>query len=176
MTGRSHLAIGIATGIAVGRALAETVFWPQVLFGELAVGVGLCAFGSLVPDIDSDKSMLGRKFHLPVPHRTITHSIWPVIAIALATLWCGLHTVWGFWWAMFGFGYLSHLVADACGRAGICWAWPFQQYITYDSGAFVAPGHHIKLYRNGEMSEWTCVAGAVVIVFVASGLFMWLFV
>ena len=41
----------------------------------------LLMLGTLLPDIDSKKSILGRFFHLPVKHRTWTHSIWPLIPL-----------------------------------------------------------------------------------------------
>lgn len=105
-------------------------------------------FGSLLPDIDSKRSMLGRYFHLPFKHRTWTHSIWPLAILMLAASATP-------WLAYAFFGYAMHLLCDAVSSAGICWAYPFTRYIVYPNGAFVAPGHRVKLYRSGEASE-TC--------------------
>jgi hypothetical protein len=53
------------------------------------------------------------------------------------------------WLAM---GWLCHVACDALSRAGVCWLWPLVDYIRYPSGAFVAPGHWLKLYRTGRDS------------------------
>lgn len=161
MTGKGHLvlAAGLSTAIMFGVHAAPL---------DAAVFVAGSCIGGLLPDIDSESSLLGRHVHLPVPHRTITHSLWPVMLLLVLA-----NVTDGFIAAMFTavlFGYFVHLVADAVGRAGICWLWPFQRYITYTSGAYVAPGHKIKLYRNGEASEYIVIAVALAIAFAAAWL------
>ena len=102
--------------------------------------------GSLLPDIDSEDSTFGKHFHLPVKHRTWTHSIWPCILIGLLAI----PTPW-FRWLLFG--YLLHIAGDAVSAAGVCFSYPFKKYREYPSGAFVAPGHKCKLYRTRDKSE-----------------------
>lgn len=143
MQGYAHAAIGACAGLMAASS-------------PLAVAAG--AFGALLPDIDSDRSLLGRHVHLPVAHHRITHTVWALIAVfvvvhalvggATASVW-----LYGVVW-----GYLSHLVADSFGRAGVVWVWPAKDYISYPSGAYVAPGHKFKLYRNGESSQWVVAA------------------
>ena len=85
MTGKTHLTVGILTGIGVvylKNKLGFDISGSNILF---VVG---CSVGSLLPDIDIDNSMLGR--YIPGwlfwEHRTVTHSIFFMIAIGLIGL------------------------------------------------------------------------------------------
>lgn len=107
--------------------------------------------GSLFPDIDSSKSVLGRYIYLPFKHRTWTHSLFFLLLLFPLVL----TGVPGF---LFFTGYVLHLLADSCSAGGICWLYPFVRFREYSSGAKVAPGHHIKLYYTGKLSEQWFVA------------------
>lgn len=150
MMGKHHLAIGIATGLAAS--------------GGNPLAVVLCAVGSLLPDVDEPKSMLGRVMRqIPgvsglqdkVEHRTWTHSL---IALGLVSI-IGI-----FWhaWLWVSLGYFLHLVADSLSRAGVAWFYPAQTYIRYDDGAFVLKNHNFWLYKTGDAAEavicWVWVA------------------
>lgn len=103
-------------------------------------------FGSLLPDIDSETSTFGSKFHLPFKHRTWTHSVWAILLLLALSLF--------FPFVRFVFlGYSLHLIEDSLSASGICFTYPFKKYIEYDSGAFIAPGHKLKLYHTGQSSE-----------------------
>lgn len=123
--------------------------YSNILFNSY-VWCGICFFlfwlGSLLPDIDSEVSTLGKHFHLPLEHRTWTHSIWFLIPLGVFA-----------WYHPFGrwlfAGYFLHLIFDSVSVAGICFFYPFQKYRKYGSGAFVAKNHRIKLYRSGKISE-----------------------
>lgn len=156
VTGRGHLVLAAGLSGAVSLGLHASL-------SDAALFVSGACIGGLLPDIDSESSLLGRHVHLPVGHRTITHSIWPVVLLFVFS-WVTDGILAGLFTALL-FGYLTHLVADALGRAGICWLWPFQRYITYDSGAYVAPGHTVKLYRNGEASEYVLIAVVLALAF-----------
>lgn len=112
----------------------------------------LFLLGNLLPDIDSEKSMLGRFIYLPVKHHRITHTVWFMLPFLIGGIW--LRPL--FW---IGLGYFCHLFIDSLGRAGNCWLYPLSQYVEYDSGAFVKKGHVLKLYRTGDITEviWCCI-------------------
>lgn len=113
--------------------------WTVVLFVSML-------FGTLLPDIDKKTSMLGRYVHIPVKHRTWTHTAWALFILF------GLGLLSSIFGAMF-VGYGLHLLIDSVSWAGICWFYPIQQYRYYPNGAFVAKNHKCKLYHAGEKSE-----------------------
>lgn len=99
MTGATHLAAGVLLGVAAT--------------GDLTATIGV-AIGSLLPDIDSPKSIVGR--YIPIlprliKHRTWTHSLWMVIALFLL-------------WPPLGIGVLSHLLLDSVTKDGVRPVWP----------------------------------------------------
>ena len=76
MNGAHHLIVGAATyaaacGYAAWEHLAPA---PDALASVLSCAC--CLIGSVAPDIDSERSLVGRHIHLPVEHRTITHALW----------------------------------------------------------------------------------------------------
>lgn len=114
--------------------------------------------GSCLPDIDSESSILGRYVHFPFKHRTWTHTIWMFIPLGILSV---VNPVFG----CVMYGYFMHLIVDTFSRAGVCWFYPFQDYIRYGNGAFVKKNHKLKLYRGGKMSEGICV-GILVSIFI----------
>lgn len=166
MTGRHHLQSGAATGAALfatgillmrctdwGGNIIDTI-WAYLsdLNNWIVVGIGIVLFflGLVLPDIDSKTSIIGRYVHLPFKHRTWTHSLWPVIAFAVGSLW-----VRPLMWL--AIGYLVHLFWDSISRSGVCWFYPMPGYIEYSSGAKVKKGHWLKLYSNGSVEEISLV-------------------
>jgi membrane-bound metal-dependent hydrolase len=113
-------------------------------------------FGSLLPDIDSKTSIIGRKIHLPFEHRTWTHSIWAIILLFILSIFFVLIRP-------ILIGYIMHMLEDTPSACGICWLYPFHKYIEYESGAKVARGHKFKLYRTSDMSESIFVFGIIAI-------------
>lgn len=111
----------------------------------------LCAIlyllGTLLPDTDSPKSLLGRFIHIPVAHRTWTHAVWIPICIFILSIFCKPV----FW---LGLGYILHIFWDSLSRGGICWFYPISKYKVYDSGAQIKLHHPVKLYRVGKASEY----------------------
>ena len=47
--------------------------------------------------------------------------------------------------------------------AGICFLYPVKRYKEYSNGAFVAPGHRIKLYRTKDGSEQRFVILVIIV-------------
>lgn len=102
--------------------------------------------GTLMPDIDNENSTIGRFIHIPIEHRTWTHTIWVVLIFAVIGIW--VRPV--FWFAM---GYFVHLFWDSFSACGVCWCYPITKYVSYSSGAKVKKGHFLKLYWAGKTSE-----------------------
>lgn len=180
MLGRDHLVANTASLAILGVGTLELAQQPPVspigalapiattvlsaltryggVNGAAVVGLGLVFFyvGTLLPDIDSERSLLGRHLHLPFEHRTWTHAIWfPLVFFITGFVFPSM------WWLTLG--YVLHLFWDALSRGGVCWFYPFSRYISYDSGAKVKAHHRLKLYRVGSMSEYVLTGGLVVI-------------
>lgn len=133
----------------------------------LSVPLYLAAFflGSLLPDIDNPKSMLGRYIRLPFAHRTWIHAIYLYFVFA----------VLGWFWPVFGwlfFGVFVHLFWDSFSAMGNCWFYKIlSDYREYPGGAKVKKGHKLKLYYAGEWSEYVLVF--IIVVFTAAS-FIWI--
>lgn len=130
--------------------VSGTEHWSFQAFLAIAIGFLLFVIGSYLPDIDHPNSTFGRHFHLPVGHRTWTHTIYPVIAFML----CGMAFRPFLWLAI---GYFGHLFWDGLSRGGVCWFNPVSGYVEYPGGAKVKKRHPVKLYRVGEPSEYVIV-------------------
>lgn len=130
MTGPTHLVFGLSLGIAVSRAGLVPLTAPFLL---------LLCIGALAPDLDGDGTLsrpgtiLGR--FLPKGLRTMLDGIGQTLS-GLANMLTGhrgffhwlivplamLYGAWiwkssGFFW--FSFGYLTHVMADACTKGGV---------------------------------------------------------
>jgi len=89
------------------------------------------AVGSLLPDIDTPESLLGKLFpgsrYLSerFGHRTITHSLFGACFFGVLSLPLWLILGHFQWWLSFLVGYLSHLLLDMATVEGIELFWPF---------------------------------------------------
>lgn len=173
MTGKSHIIINISSAVvsanillyaglsyngqsaenvkmmsnAVVQYLNDSSFFSQTAYWILAISFFLV--GSVLPDIDSEKSMISRllHFHLPIEHRTWTHTlVFPVLF--------GILSLWFKPLLFLSIAYLLHLLWDNLSKQGVCFFYPFEQYIGYGSGAKVKKGHKLKVYRTGQASEF----------------------
>lgn len=166
MTGSNHIrtcmaamAAGAAAYVLTDRGIAAYAglwsragTWPAA--ADLGCAAALGAFGSLLPDIDSRSSALGRYARLPFGHRTWTHSIWAVAAVLALAEWLPVPGARGL-----AFGYILHLIMDSLSSMGVCWLYPFRRYVYMDHGTWrkgsgghgpkTAEGHRLKLYRTG---------------------------
>lgn len=122
---------------------------PVIFFDVYAFAIisfFLFILGSLLPDIDSPNSMLGRYVHVNIQHHTWTHAIWGFLLLCFfgvyyrPLMWCAL-------------GVFLHLFWDSFSVGGNCWFYPFSKYIDYPGGAHVKKNHVLKIYRVGELSE-----------------------
>lgn len=118
MTGKSHILLGVATGIMLQRA--EFDYYNIFI-------VGATVIGSMAPDLDHGKSKISKK--VPIlswfvskvfGHRKFFHS--PLIVIIL---WLLLHS--SFIGRAFVFGFIGHLVQDFLTRGGIPLLYPYKK-------------------------------------------------
>lgn len=197
MMGKDHVAANVATayiasnliicakvsGLPLTDAVPDPAGLVAVAFTDVALAprfiACVCAIlsfllGSLLPDIDSSTSILGRLFPtLPLEHRGITHTIWA--AGVLGFVWFASWHVAGTWaivpQALLGglfLGYVGHLLWDSCSRAGVAWLYPLTGYATYGSGARVKKRHYVWLYRTGQLSETALVGVLTALIFITA--------
>ena len=118
MLGKTHLAIGI---------LAALILLPFIDVPNAFVFVLIVALGSLLPDIDHEKSTINK--FCPVTrilpkffkHRGFFHSIFPVIILYLIFYYFDQNFIG----LSLAFGYLTHLASDSLTRMGINFLHPF---------------------------------------------------
>ncbi|MNO70506.1 inner membrane protein [compost metagenome] len=114
MNGRTHL----LSGLILGTALCTKFD----LHGPMMAS---CAVGSLFPDTDHRKSLLGRVIPLWLifrPHRqNVLHSLTGMLIVS--SVWAVLTMSW-IHAAMFAAGYLAHLCLDTLTKMGVPWLWP----------------------------------------------------
>lgn len=121
----------------------------------LVLAAVLLLVGSVLPDIDAERSLLGRFFPSGWlgPHRGITHTDWVAVALLLPGLL--VPWLWPLLWLWLG--YALHLVVDGWSAAGRARFWPFGRWrtINYDDGSecVVVDGRHRGLYRSGSAQE-----------------------
>lgn len=113
----------------------------------------LFTLGSVFPDIDSEKSTIGRyitPISRSIPHRTITHTLWAVLLLfGFAIYFQNIYVL------AFAVGYTVHIIQDSFSRQGIAWLYPITGYTNYSGGAVVKKGRKnpIFAYRTGQSVE-----------------------
>jgi len=114
----------VATSLAGGVAIAQLTNTPMDAF--LLAGI---VIGSLAPDLDHPGSKLGRRslgiahvIHFLFGHRTITHSILPVVALILLSIMFPHALLIGF-----TLGYILHIAGDVCSVQGVPLLYPFNK-------------------------------------------------
>lgn len=169
MRGSSHMLTAAATGITIVGTLfwtAKSVSVPTVvrdisqsithflipgntgklpIWAFVLIGVFLYFIGSLLPDIDTPYSTLGKILYLPFEHRTWTHALWLPAALCIGGIWVRLL----FW---MGVGVLVHDFWDSFSASGIHWFYPI------GSGKKTK---HIALYHTSQPSEFIVVGVAL---------------
>lgn len=175
MMGKNHVIAGCGVGAAVGCVLvgatgftgvvgqvADMVLsWltPQWVSGIptqiiwLVIATGLVVLGSLLPDIDTRQSYLGRYIRFPGPHHGVTHTDWGVGLVLVAALilpgagWLGI-----VWLAM-----AIHCEIDGLSKAGRVRLYPLSPHktITLSSGTSLVVPHGFRrgAYTVGQTSE-----------------------
>lgn len=143
----------------VSGAASWALGWVAPWWGEASAAwmLPLCAalllLGSLLPDADSARSLLGR--HLPEgwagPHRGVTHTNWALLGLLLPGLLLEplRPLLWLFW------GALLHDVVDGWSRAGRAAWWPLGHWreVSHDGTTMIVVDGRRPLYRAGRASE-----------------------
>lgn len=126
----------------------------SLTFHLIALSAALL-FGSLLPDIDSETSTLGRyvkPIARAIPHRTFTHTLWVVLVLGVVSVFVDNGYLY-----MLTLGYTLHIVEDSFSRQGICWLYPIVgTYRQYGNGAVIKSKRNPKFffYRTNKTSEW----------------------
>ena len=158
LRGESHMSMNLVTGLFLGGTgflLLNTNVPQEVknvvtivkdfLFDSgdipfpvfLATAIGLYLLGSLLPDIDTPYSTLGRIIYIPFEHRTWTHAIWIPLILLIAGIWIRLL----FW---LGLGIFFHDFWDSFSASGIHWFYPIKR----------KGRNKLRLYHTGQRSEY----------------------
>lgn len=155
-----------------GAMIVSRFVFPKPIFSMyMLLCLLLFYLGTLLPDIDSKNSLLGRFIYLPVKHKTWTHTIYGPFLIFVGSVWY----LMSFW---LGLGYILHLFWDSLSYCGVCFFYPFSKYREYNSGAKVKVNHKFKIYRTGKTSEYVVVAvlvtltGVLLVWGTATGLYL----
>jgi inner membrane protein len=121
---------------------------------------------AIMPDIDSDKSSVGRfvpfisrELYFLFGHRTVTHSFLFIsaIAIILSVLTLNLITSVSFTISIVS-GLLSHSCADIATKSGVCFFWPSRVRC-------VIPRNSNFRVSTGSWQEWHCSTGMLILFF-----------
>jgi inner membrane protein len=152
MSGVNHITGGIIfTGIF-------TSFWNVNIFAKPEY-LSLCAFTSILPDIDHTKSPIGKLFY-PLAryldrnfgHRTITHSLLGFLTLLLGitalekTYLYNSHLT-----LIFTFSYASHLIFDMMTKDGVPLLYPFNK------NPCVIPGNPDRRLQSGNFKTETII-------------------
>lgn len=158
MTGRTHLTLGVAAGLAVA---VQTGANPAVL--ALIGGIG-----GLLPDIDHPHAMLsgflpGANFLLRlgrVRHRGFTHSV--LFVVLLVAAWVAasqqIAIPYPFAYAFWG-GVASHLISDMLTPSGIQLLFPLKTNFKLAPGAILRLGKWAGLLEALVWAGGTAAAG-----------------
>jgi membrane-bound metal-dependent hydrolase YbcI (DUF457 family) len=159
MQGKTHLRIGLATGVAVGFATSDN-------FLTLTATVAISALASMLPDIDEDGSKINKWMFSSLNRKwrslalasvgVIICLFWFFAHLPLWVLLSGIycagvayvphrsvtHSIVGMGYVLVviylaipsylyavAAGYLSHLIADAFTVAGVPFFWPYPKKI-----------------------------------------------
>jgi hypothetical protein len=123
------------------------------------IAVLLFWVGSLLPDIDSKGSILGRHVHVPGPHHGITHTDWFLTALLLASLSGFTRVLFWLW-----LGAVLHCWMDGLSQSGRVRFYPLSKYKTIalpngGGACVVSAGRHFGLYQVGQISESVMLVG-----------------
>lgn len=140
--------VGLFASLAMLYGLSDSDYPFQLVLFTLAF-----TLGSLLPDIDSEESTLGR--YVPfvaavIPHRTITHTFWMVAGLSALAYFTS-----SYWLVGLALGYALHIAQDSFSKQGICWFYPLiGTYVTYSRGGVMKKGRNTAFaYATGGTGE-----------------------
>ena len=148
MTAPNHIAGGFAITGVIAALLNVNILENKIL-------IAVVILGSLLPDIDHTRSIIGKVFY-PLAkflqrhygHRTITHSLIALITTTLTTNliqqnYCPEIPIT----LVFGVAYASHLVLDMVTLQGVPLLYPFKR------NPFVVPGNPNLRFETNNMRQ-----------------------
>lgn len=159
-------------GATIALLLGLALFGGETaLYWTLAMLV--FAFGSLFPDIDEERSTLGR--YVPVisrniPHRTFTHTVWLLIPLYGLAWYLGNPFLFAF-----ALGAMCHIIEDSFSKQGICWFYPvIGKYDSYGGGAVKKRGRKTTFaYATGGLFETVALYGSFALNLVAAAYYFY---
>lgn len=155
MTAPTHIAFGLLT-------VASSFSLFSMSFHRNLPAVAGAIIGSLLPDVDSPRSYIGRVMpfaSIPIErrwgHRTITHSLLCMFALSVVTL--PLLAYQTACYAAILLGYMSHLIADSATKSGVPLFYPH-------TAVCVFPGSARYRVKTGSLlGEGTVLAVVVIL-------------
>lgn len=152
--GAKSLKTRAATIAIIGAVFAGMWFIFNMTYPMRVIMLLMCfIIGVLLPDIDSEKSTLGKMVPFIgaiLPHRLVTHTIWMFIPLI------------GFTWVFksayllaLTLGFFTHISQDTLSAQGICWFYPVVgKYKSFTGGATIKEGKRIfPTYSVGGAGE-----------------------
>jgi inner membrane protein len=155
MRAKSHIAFGLSM-------LAAAISYRQLPFEVVALAGAV--LGSLAPDIDCPASSAGRMLpfmskplYALCGHRTITHGIFVLGALAMFVGWVDRdHPGWDVFARSFFVGYMSHIVGDVLCDSGVQAVWPVTRQR-------ISLWPHVKTGSILELFATHVLAGAIIV-------------
>ncbi len=154
MTAPTHIAFGLLT-----VAGSFSLFSMSIHRNLPAIGCAI--LGSLLPDVDSPRSSIGRVMpfaSIPIErrwgHRSITHSLLCMFALSVVTL--PLLAYQTACYAAVLLGYMSHLIADCATKSGVPLFYPHPAVCVFPNSA----KYRVK---TGSIGEGIVLAVAVLL-------------
>lgn len=162
MIARDHIITGTASAVFLCSAVYTVAYNVDLgliskacsaaisYLSEVSSLYKLCAvplyiFGLILPDCDMRASVVGRFFHIPVKHRTWTHSVWFVLPWLVLSYWFPPLVA-------LAFGICLHDWWDGLSNGGVCFFYPITKYRDMPNGAHYKPNHR-GFYATGSGDE-----------------------
>lgn len=171
MLGREHVAFGLASSAVVALAAYNP---ESSIFAYPVIVTGFATLGSLMPDIDSPETTIG-KYTLPIStvidnvfgHRTITHDVSIMVPLFIASILIGNPIFFGIM-----FGIMSHFFLDGFTKQGLCLSYFYTRFvIKKDPERFNRIGflpYSLRMTSGGAMSKVITYAFCVAFVYATS--------
>ena len=157
MTAPTHIAFGLLT-------VAGSFSFFSMPFHRNLPAVACAIIGSVLPDIDSPRSYIGRVLpfaSIPIErqwgHRTITHSLLCLLALSVMT-WPLLIFQTPCYAALL-LGYMSHIIADCATKSGVPLFYPHP-------AACVFPGSAKYRIKTGSTGEGCLLIGLLLMLLI----------
>ena len=141
MKGTTHLASGLAGSVYFAPAIVDYAgsIGVSAPYSSLLIVCGML-IGSLLPDIDTPKSKIGRKVpvtsHLLgffIGHRTLFHSLAVPVFLSILTFWVKRMGSVSLFPVLFlvgsvTLGYILHIILDSFTKEGVPLLYPFSDH------------------------------------------------